>query len=82
MLRKTDWMRLLFPTPCYRCPLARGLKRFELAFLLDLFATVRLEGELMMLRTAATRSGLNPKLRPSSSGVGTRFLIVIDTLRL
>jgi hypothetical protein len=75
-------MRLLVPTPSYRRPLARDLECFELAFLLDLFATVRLEGELMMLRTAATRSGLSPRLRPNSSGVGTRFLIVIGTLRV
>ena len=36
-----------------------------------LFDDFRLDGVLMMVRTAATRSELSPRMWPISSGVGT-----------
>jgi hypothetical protein len=36
-----------------------------------LCADLRLDGALMMVRTAATRSELSPRMWPISSGVGT-----------
>jgi hypothetical protein len=43
--------------------------------LLALFEDFRFDGVLMMLRTAAKRSELTPRILAISSGVGTGFLI-------
>jgi hypothetical protein len=47
------------------------LKLIVEAALLAPFEDFRLGGVLMMLRTAATRSELSPRILPNSSGVGT-----------
>jgi hypothetical protein len=47
------------------------LKLIVDAALLAPFEDFRLDGVLMMIRTAATRSELSPRIWPSSSGEGT-----------
>jgi len=70
--------------PSYRRPLAREVERFLPAFLaaptdgdllFERLDVLRGDGELMIMRTEATRFGLKPNVRPISSGEGTRFLI-------
>jgi len=69
------------PRIAYRRPLARDPERFFLAsitasdcFDLPFERFAVLGGESIIKRTEATRFGLNPRLRPISSGEGTRFL--------
>jgi hypothetical protein len=77
MLRKTDSIRFVFGTRPYFLLAGRTLLRaaallFRAAVLRTLIGDrFSAPGVLIILRTAATRSELRPRIFPISSGVGT-----------